>query len=241
MPRRASGAGRRVRAPDARRLPRPAGRTPPRDRATGRKKAETVATRKASQQALEAYAKLLPELLGGSADLTGSNLTDWSGQQPAARPRAGTGNHLSLRRARVRHGRDHERPRAARRLPPLRRHLPHLQRLLAQRAAHGRADEAAGGHVFTHDSIGLGEDGPTHQAVEHAVEPAPDPGLDVWRPADAVETAVAWRGASSARRPHRAAAARARACRTPATAASAPMPSRAAATCCASRPTSRWC
>ena len=114
-------------------------------------KAETVASRKASQLALEAFTKALPELLGGSADLTGSNLTNTSSTPPlrfdadgaiSATPKAGRPPH-QLRRARVRHGRDHERHRAARRLHPLRRHLPDLQRLQPQRDPHGRADEAA--------------------------------------------------------------------------------------------------
>ena len=109
-------------------------------------KAETVATRKASQIALEAFTKALPELLGGSADLTGSNLTNTSSHAGAALRRGRRAQRRAphqLRRARVRHGRDHERRRAARRLHPLRRHLPDLQRLQPQCHPHGRADEAA--------------------------------------------------------------------------------------------------
>ena len=115
-------------------------------------KAETVASRKASQIALEAFTKALPELLGGSADLTGSNFTNTSHTPPlrfaedgavvAGRRRPARPPH-QLRRARVRHGGDHERHRPARRLHPVRRHLPDLQRLQPQRDPHGRADEAA--------------------------------------------------------------------------------------------------
>ena len=115
-------------------------------------KAETVASRKASQLALEVFTAALPELLGGSADLTGSNLTntkhtpalrfDADGSPQARRERPRRPAH-QLRRARVRHGRGDERRRPARRLHPLRRHLPHLQRLQPQRDPDGGADEAA--------------------------------------------------------------------------------------------------
>ena len=113
-------------------------------------KAETVASRKASQLALEAFTRTLPELLGGSADLTGSNLTNTASTPPlrftadgsVAGRRQGRAPH-QLRRARVRHGGDHERRRAARRLHPLRRHLPDLQRLQPQRDPHGGADAAS--------------------------------------------------------------------------------------------------
>ena len=103
-------------------------------------KAETIATRKASQNAIEAIAPHLPGFLGGSADLTGSNLTNWSGSKAVTA--AGSRQLPELRRARVRHGRHRQRHRAARRLHPLLGHLPRLQRLRAQRAAHGRAHEA---------------------------------------------------------------------------------------------------
>ena len=104
-------------------------------------KGETVATRKASQQAIEALAPHLPGSSGGSADLTGSNLTNWSGTKAITR-QAG-GQLRVLRRARVRHGGGRQRPGTPRRLHPLLGHLPHVLGLLAQRAAHGGADEAA--------------------------------------------------------------------------------------------------
>ena len=102
----------------------------------------SLATRQASQQALNAFGPRLPELLGGSADLTGSNNTNrkdsktFTGDDPS-------GNYFALRRPRVRHVRDHERHGAARRRDPVRRHVPGVLRLRAQRHAHGGADEAA--------------------------------------------------------------------------------------------------
>ena len=104
-------------------------------------KGETVATRKASQQAIEAYAKALPEMIGGSADLTGSVFTNWSGSTPVTRD--GRRQLRPLRRARVRDVRDRERHGAARRPDPVCRHLPHVFRLRPQCAADGGADEAA--------------------------------------------------------------------------------------------------
>jgi hypothetical protein len=163
--------------------------------------------RKASQIALEAFTAGAARAAGrlGRPDRLQPHQ-----HQPARRRCASTRRRAQrraphqLRRARVRHGRHHERRGAARRLHPLRRHLPDLQRLQPQRHPHGRADEARVVHVFTHDSIGLGEDGPTHQSVEHAASLRLIPGLDVWRPADTAETAVAWAGAIA----HRAARAR---------------------------------
>ena len=104
-------------------------------------KAQTVATRKASQQAIEAFAPLLPEMIGGSADLTGSVFTNWSGSKVGHARR--TRQLRELRRARVRHDCDRQRPRAAWRLHSVRRHVPDVLRLRAQRIAHGGADEAA--------------------------------------------------------------------------------------------------
>jgi hypothetical protein len=104
-------------------------------------KAETIATRKASQIAINALAPALPEFLGGSADLTGSNLTNWKGcKHVSGQERRQL--HF-LRRARVRHGRDHERHGPARRPAALRRHLPDVLRIRPQCPAHGGADEAA--------------------------------------------------------------------------------------------------
>ena len=150
-----------------------------------------VATRKASQDVLNLLGPAMPELLGGSADLTGSNLTDWTGHRPLLGQ--GTGNHVhygvrefgmaAIINGVALHGgyrvfggtflafsdyaRNAVRMSALMRLPVI--------------------------HVYTHDSIGLGEDGPTHQPVEHASSLRLIPNLDVWRPGDATETAVAWR------------------------------------------------
>ena len=132
-------------------------------------KAETIATRKASQNALEALAPALPELVGGSADLTGSNLTMWSRPRRPSRRRSAGGNYIyygvrefgmcAIMNGLALHGG----------FIPYGGTFLDVLRLRAQRAAHGRADEACASiFVFTHDSIGLGEDGPTHQPVEHA-------------------------------------------------------------------------
>jgi transketolase len=153
-------------------------------------KAETIATRKASQNCIEAIGKALPELVGGSADLAGSNLTLWSGAR--AMTKAGGGNYIyfgvrefamgaiangiALHRGLV--------PYAATFLvfSDYERNALRMAALMRVRAI----------HVFTHDSIGLGEDGPTHQPVEHAASLRLIPNMHVWRPCDALETAVAW-------------------------------------------------
>jgi transketolase len=150
-----------------------------------------VATRKASQDVLQEVGPAMPELLGGSADLTASNLTDWKGHRPLKG--TATGNHVhygvrefgmaAIMNGVMLHGgfrpfggtfltfsdyaRNGVRMSALMRLPVV--------------------------YVFTHDSVGLGEDGPTHQPVEHASSLRLIPNVDVWRPADATETAVAWR------------------------------------------------
>ena len=157
--------------------------------------AQTVASRKASQLALEAFTAALPELLGGSADLTGSNLTNTS-HTPALRfdaagvPNGGRHINYGVREfgmAAIMNG--------------VTLHggfIPYggtfltfsdYSRNAIRMAALMRARVI---HVFTHDSIGLGEDGPTHQSVEHAASLRLIPGLDVWRPADTAETTVAW-------------------------------------------------
>jgi transketolase len=155
--------------------------------------AATVATRKASQQVLDRLGPAMPELLGGSADLTGSNLTDWKGSRPLTG--GGTGNHVhygvrEFGMAGVMNG------------VALHGGLrPYGGTFLAfsDYARNGVRLSALMGlpvvYVFTHDSIGLGEDGPTHQPVEHTSSLRLIPGLDVWRPCDATETAVAWREA----------------------------------------------
>jgi transketolase len=152
-------------------------------------KGESIATRKASQQAIEAYAKHLPEMIGGSADLTGSVFTNWSGSTTVAEHADGNyvdygvrefgmyaiGNGLAL------HG----------------GFLPYEGTFLVfsdyARNAVRMAALMGLRHVlvFTHDSIGLGEDGPTHQAVEHTATLRLIPNLDVWRPCDTVEAAIA--------------------------------------------------
>ncbi len=164
-------------------------------------KGETVASRKASQLALEAFTAALPEMLGGSADLTGSNLTNTK-STPAFRVdlagdvvktaegqigrhinygvrefgMAATMNGVALHGGYIPYGgtfltfSDYS------------RNAIRMAALMKQRVI----------HVFTHDSIGLGEDGPTHQSIEHAASLRLIPGLDVWRPADTAETTVAW-------------------------------------------------
>jgi transketolase len=151
---------------------------------------ESVATRKASQNAIEALAPALPELLGGSADLAGSNLTLWSGSRPITRDSGG--NYLfygvrefgmtAIMNGLALHG----------------GFIPYGGTFLtfsdyARNAVRMAAlMRIPGIYVYTHDSIGLGEDGPTHQPVEHAASLRLMPNVDVWRPADAFETAVAW-------------------------------------------------
>jgi len=153
-------------------------------------KAESNATRKASQQAIEALAPALPELLGGSADLTGSNLTNWSGTR-AVTPGA-PGNYINFgvrefAMAAIGNG-----------LALHGGYIPYSGTFLTfsdySRNALRMASlmKLRNIFVFTHDSIGLGEDGPTHQSVEHAASLRIIPGMDVWRPCDTVESAVAW-------------------------------------------------
>ncbi|MBK1615145.1 transketolase [Rubrivivax gelatinosus] len=155
--------------------------------------AGTVATRKASQLALDALAPLLPEIFGGSADLTGSNLTNFKGCVVAGRDRPG--NHLSwgvrefgmaaALNGMALHGGFIPYGGTFLTFSDYSRNAIRMAALMKQRVI----------HVFTHDSIGLGEDGPTHQSVEHVPSLRLIPGLDVWRPADTAETAVAWASA----------------------------------------------
>jgi transketolase len=159
-------------------------------------KAETVATRKASQIALEAFTKALPELLGGSADLTGSNLTQ-TAATPALRfdPAIGQpngGRHINygvrefgmaaVMNGIALHGGYLPYGGTFLTFSDYSRNAIRMAALMKRRVI----------HVFTHDSIGLGEDGPTHQSIEHAASLRLIPNLDVWRPADTAETAVAW-------------------------------------------------
>ena len=152
--------------------------------------AQTVASRKASQLALEALGPLLPELVGGSADLTGSNLTMWSGSEPVTASQAGNYIYFGVREfgmAAIGNG--------------LALHggfIPYSGTFLTfsdySRNALRMAAlmKARNIFVFTHDSIGLGEDGPTHQSVEQVASLRLIPNMDVWRPCDTVETAIAW-------------------------------------------------
>ena len=153
-------------------------------------KAETVATRKASQNALEGLAPVLPELVGGSADLTGSNLTLWSGSKPVGRE--GDGNYIyygvrefgmsAIMNGLALHGGVIPYGGTFLTFSDYSRNALRMAALMRIRTI----------FVFTHDSIGLGEDGPTHQSVEHAAALRLIPGMDVWRPCDAVESAAAW-------------------------------------------------
>ncbi|MGC3987516.1 MAG: transketolase [Pseudorhodoferax sp.] len=152
---------------------------------------DAVATRKASQQVLAALAPSLPELLGGSADLTGSNLTDFPGCGAVRGGQAG-GRHINygvreFGMAAIMNG-----------VALYGGFIPYGGTFLTFSDYSRNAIRMAALmklrviHVFTHDSIGLGEDGPTHQAVEHAASLRLIPNLDVWRPCDAAETAAAW-------------------------------------------------
>ena len=153
-------------------------------------KAESIATRKASQQAIEALAPALPELIGGSADLTGSVFTNWSGTQAVTR--IGAGNYVNFG------VREFAMSAIANGLALHGGFIPYVGTFLtfsdyARNALRMAAlMKLRSIFVYTHDSIGLGEDGPTHQSVEHASSLRLIPNLDVWRPCDTVESAVAW-------------------------------------------------
>ena len=157
-------------------------------------KAESIASRKASQQAIAAFAEILPELLGGSADLTGSNFTDWKGVEPVRRAPGGprSGRHVNygvrefgmaaIMNGVALHGGYLPFGGTFLTFSDYSRNALRMAALMKQRVV----------HVFTHDSIGLGEDGPTHQSIEHAGSLRLIPNLHVWRPCDTTETAVAW-------------------------------------------------
>jgi transketolase len=154
--------------------------------------APTIATRKASQLALEAYGPLLPELIGGSADLAHSNLTMWKGSRDV-RTGDGAGNYVyfgvrEFGMTAIVNGMGlHEGliPYDATFLV-FSDYARNAVRMSALMGAHAI-------HVYTHDSIGLGEDGPTHQPIEHLASLRYIPGNPLWRPCDAAETAVAWK------------------------------------------------
>ena len=158
-------------------------------------KGETVASRKASQLALEVFTKALPEMLGGSADLTGPNLTNTSSTPPLRFDEAGNGNggrHINygvrefgmaaIMNGITLHGGYIPYGGTFLTFSDYSRNAIRMAALMKRRVI----------HVFTHDSIGLGEDGPTHQSVEHAAALRLIPNLDLWRPADTAETAMAW-------------------------------------------------
>jgi transketolase len=160
-------------------------------------KKETIATRKASQNAIQALAPILPEFLGGSADLTGSNLTNWKESIPL---RSGTpGNHINygvrefgmsaIMNGIALHGGYIPFGATFLTFSDYSRNALRMAALMKLRSL----------FVFTHDSIGLGEDGPTHQSIEHVSSLRLIPHLDNWRPCDTTESLVAW-GAAVARR-----------------------------------------
>jgi transketolase len=171
-------------------------------------KAETVASRKASQLALEAFTAALPEMLGGSADLTGSNLTNTKStaalrfdsktgavvrtEPTEQHPEGQIGRHINygvrefgmaaIMNGVSLHGGYIPYGGTFLTFSDYSRNAIRMAALMKRRVV----------HVFTHDSIGLGEDGPTHQSIEHAASLRLIPNLDVWRPGDTAETAVAW-------------------------------------------------
>ncbi|MEO7072075.1 MAG: transketolase [Rhodanobacter sp.] len=156
-----------------------------------------VASRKASQMALNAFGPLLPELIGGSADLAGSNLTLWKGSRDAANGDSadGQGNYVyygvrefgmtAISNGLALHGGFIPYDATFLVFSDYARNAVRMSALIPAHAI----------HVYTHDSIGLGEDGPTHQPVEHLASLRYIPGNHVWRPCDAVESAVAWKAA----------------------------------------------
>lgn len=155
-------------------------------------KGETIASRKASQNALNAYGPLLPELLGGSADLAGSNLTLWKGCKGIGADDA-AGNYIfygvrefgmsAIMNGIALHGGFIPYGATFLIFMEYARNAVRMSALMKQKVI----------YVFTHDSIGLGEDGPTHQPVEQLASLRLTPNLDTWRPCDAVESAMAWK------------------------------------------------
>jgi transketolase len=156
-------------------------------------KQEKIATRKASQNALGLYGPLLPELLGGSADLAGSNLTIWPGCKGVKEHSNGNYVHYGVREFGMSaimngialHGGFIPYGGTFLVFADYARNAVRMSALMKQRII----------YVYTHDSIGLGEDGPTHQPIEHVASLRIIPNMSVWRPGDAVETAVAWKSA----------------------------------------------
>lgn len=157
-------------------------------------KGDTIASRKASQNSLNTYGPMLPELLGGSADLAGSNLTLWSGAKGVEKNDA-SGNYLfygvrefgmsAMMNGIALHGGFIPYGATFLVFMEYARNALRMAALMKQRAI----------HVYTHDSIGLGEDGPTHQPIEQVANLRHTPNMSCWRPCDAVESAVAWKAA----------------------------------------------
>jgi transketolase len=157
-------------------------------------KPENIATRKASQNTLNAFGPLLPELLGGSADLAGSNLTIWSGSKGVSKDDA-SGNYLyygvrefgmsAMMNGITLYGGFKAYGATFLMFVEYARNAVRMAALMKQPCI----------FVYTHDSIGLGEDGPTHQPVEQVVSLRATPNLDNWRPCDQVESAIAWKAA----------------------------------------------
>jgi transketolase len=156
-------------------------------------KAETIATRKASQNALQALVPSLPEVLGGSADLAGSNLTLWKGAQGVQDNPAGNYVHYGVREFGMTaiangvalHGGFIPYVATFLMFMEYARNAVRMSALMKQRVI----------HVYTHDSIGLGEDGPTHQPVEQIASLRGTPNLNTWRPCDTVEASISWKSA----------------------------------------------
>ncbi|MEJ2689090.1 MAG: transketolase [Deltaproteobacteria bacterium] len=154
-------------------------------------KAENIASRKASQNCLNGYGPVLPELIGGSADLAGSNLTIWKGSKPVNQDAAGNYVYFGVREFGMAaimngialHGGFIPYGATFLMFSEYARNALRMASLMKVRSI----------FVFTHDSIGLGEDGPTHQAVEQTATLRLIPNMSVWRPCDAVESAVAWK------------------------------------------------
>ncbi len=156
-------------------------------------KGESIASRKASQNAIEAFGKILPELLGGSADLAGSNLTLWSGSKGIQDDAAGNYifygvrefgmsgimNGISLHGGFINYG------------ATFMMFMEYARNAVRMSALMGIQNI----FVYTHDSIGQGEDGPTHQPIEQLTNLRTTPNMATWRPADSVESAVAWKNA----------------------------------------------
>lgn len=156
-------------------------------------KEETIASRKASQNTLQAFGPLLPELLGGSADLAGSNLTLWKGCEGIQTNPAGNYVYYGVREFGMTaiangvalHGGFIPYVATFLMFMEYARNAVRMSALMKQRVI----------HVYTHDSIGLGEDGPTHQPIEQIASLRSTPNLNTWRPADTVEAAVSWKSA----------------------------------------------